>query len=77
MNKTVAVLCSLLVTGCAGLSVADCGPDWHAIGVRDGRMGAVSQAANYAARCAVPVDAERYAEGWREGNAMRRPVASM
>jgi hypothetical protein len=53
----------------------DCGPDWHAIGQRDGRMNAGLQAESYAARCAVQVDTARYLEGYRAGFA-ERPLPS-
>jgi hypothetical protein len=64
-----ALLCSL-AAGCAG-SRADCGPDWRAIGQRDGRLGATPQADIYARRCGVTVDADQYTQGWRDGYSMR------
>ena len=70
--KRTSLLAMLALAGCAGTSV-DCGPDWLEIGRRDGRIGAGSQAERYAARCGVPVDGERYAEGYREGFAQRPP----
>lgn len=63
--KLLSILAVSLVAGCA--STADCGPDWFAIGQRDGRINAGSQAARYAARCGGPVDEARYAEGYAEG----------
>jgi hypothetical protein len=61
-----------VVAGCAGLGSADCGPDWYAIGQRDGRLGAQPQEQIYAARCGG-VDAVRYREGWQDGFS-RRPT---
>lgn len=61
------------LAGCAGAGSSDCGPDWRAVGVRDGQLGAQPQSAYYASRCAVAVDHARYAEGWQEGLS-RRPV---
>ena len=68
--KTLIALSSVLVAGCA----ADCGPDWRALGQRDGRLGAGSQAASYAARCNVTVDTAAYEQGYAEGFAMRPRV---
>jgi hypothetical protein len=65
----------LTLSGCAGLAGVDCGPDWYAIGQRDGRMNAGLQAQSYAARCAVQVDTARYLEGYRAGFA-QRPLPS-
>jgi hypothetical protein len=60
--------------GCASASGSpDCGPDWYAVGQRDGLMGAAPQEHSYSARCPVPVDPARYREGWKDGYA-RRPV---
>ncbi|MGH8726053.1 MAG: hypothetical protein ACREU1_14450 [Burkholderiales bacterium] len=69
--RRLAVLCVLVFSGCVG--TADCGPDWFAVGSRDGRINAGSQAERYAARCGTPVDTARYDEGYREGFA-QRPV---
>ena len=66
----LALLSTLLLAGCA--TGADCGPDWYAIGQRDGRINAGPQAERYAARCSVPVDRARYDEGYREGMSQRR-----
>ena len=62
-----ALIC-LMLGGCASAG-SDCGPDWYAVGQRDGRLGAQmeQQAAIYSARCSAQVDQARYAEGWREG----------
>jgi len=67
--RTASLLaaCCAIMTGCA----ADCGSDWYAIGQRDGRLGADSQADNYAGRCGGRVDRARYAEGREAGLAMR------
>lgn len=67
--------CVLVMSGCAATHRLDCGPDWYATGQRDGRMNAGLQAQNYAARCAVQVDAARYLEGYRAGFA-ERPLPS-
>lgn len=67
MKKFAALAACVLVAGCA----ADCGPDWYAIGARDGRLGADSQIERYAGRCGGPVDSARYAEGREAGLAMR------
>jgi hypothetical protein len=64
-----AVIASTLA-GCA-TNTADCGPDWFAIGQRDGRLGATHQDEYYAARCAAPVDHARYGDGWQAGFAQR------
>ena len=72
MKTLLAVVQILLLAGCAGLGAADCGPDWYAIGERDGRINAGSQAERYAARCGTPVDAQRYEEGYRQGFSQRR-----
>ena len=65
------MLALTLLAGCAGM---DCGPDWRSIGQRDGRLGAGSQAQNYAGRCASPVDAAAYDEGYRQGFAQRPSI---
>ena len=51
-----------LLGGCASAG-SDCGPDWYAIGQRDGVLGVQmqSQAERYAARCTAQVDQARYA----------------
>jgi len=69
--KVLALGCACLA-GCA----TDCGPDWFAVGQRDGRMGADSQIESYAARCGGPVDRARYAEGLQSGAAMRPRIAA-
>jgi hypothetical protein len=63
-----------LLGGCASAG-SDCGPDWYAIGQRDGVLGVQmqSQAERYIARCTAQVDQARYAEGWRDGF-RRRPI---
>jgi hypothetical protein len=66
------VACCASLAGCA----SDCGPDWYAIGQRDGRLGASSQADAYAARCSVPVDRARYEEGLQSGLAMRPRISA-
>jgi hypothetical protein len=43
-------------------------------GQRDGRLGAGSQAASYAARCNTTVDTAAYEQGYSEGFAMRPRV---
>lgn len=75
MKTLLSIACLIAVTSCTGLSAADCGPDWHAIGQRDGRLGAQPQAESYARRCGVEVDTASYLRGWQEGFAMRpRPT---
>jgi hypothetical protein len=64
---------TLFLAGCA--TGADCGPDWRAIGERDGRINAGSQAASYAARCGGSVDTAAYDAGYAEGFS-RRPIPS-
>jgi hypothetical protein len=72
MRTLLSVACLAALTGCA----ADCGPDWHAIGQRDGILGAQPQEELYARRCGGGVDAARYREGWRDGFSRRpRPTA--
>jgi hypothetical protein len=68
--KNLLALGAVLLAGCA----ADCGPDWRALGQRDGRLGAGSQAASYAARCNTTVDTATYEQGYSEGFAMRPRV---
>lgn len=69
--KRLAILAVAALSGCAGTDSADCSGDWYAIGRRDGRIGAYSQAERYAKRCGVPVDVQRYEEGHRAGSAER------
>jgi hypothetical protein len=66
---TAALLAATLLAGCATSS--DCGPDWYAVGQRDGRLGAPPQDQYYASRCTAPVDPARYASGWEAGFAQR------
>lgn len=73
--KKLITLSILLLAGCAA-GGGDCGPDWRAIGQRDGRLDAGSQAARYAARCNTTVDTAAYEEGYREGLAQRPRVPS-
>ena len=70
--RTLLVLTGLLA-GCA--SGVDCGPDWRAIGERDGRINAGSQAERYASRCGVTVDTAAYQDGYADGFS-RRPIPS-
>lgn len=71
MRVLFAVACFIVLAGCA----ADCGPDWFAIGQRDGILGAQPQEETYAGRCGGAVDAARYREGWQDGFSRRpRPV---
>ena len=72
--RRLAILAGLALAGCAAGGV-DCGPDWRSVGQRDGRINAGSQVQNYAARCATPVDAAAYEEGYREGFA-QRPISN-
>jgi hypothetical protein len=73
MRILFAVACLVALAGCAGarFGAADCGPDWYAIGHRDGILGAYPQSDLYARRCDAPVDAARYGDGWRDGNSKR------
>lgn len=68
--KNLVILATVVLAGCA----ADCGPDWREIGLRDGSLGAGSQAERYAARCTTKVDTAAYEQGYREGFAMRPRV---
>jgi hypothetical protein len=62
-RNTLAACCSV-----------DCGPDWFAVGQRDGRINAgEQQIERYAARCGGPVDRQRYLEGYRDGFDQRPP----
>jgi hypothetical protein len=75
MKFLIAIASFIAIAGCAGLGSPDCGPDWHAIGQRDGRLGAQPQAETYARRCGVEVDSASYLRGWQEGFGMRpRPT---
>ena len=67
------LLTTVLLAGCAGAGGVDCGPDWRAIGERDGRINAGSQAQGYAARCGGNVDTAAYEAGYAEGF-LRRPI---
>jgi hypothetical protein len=66
LRFVAAAACSVIASGCA-VTAADCGPDWYAIGARDGRLGARPQAELYAARCTAQVDTARYMNGWEAG----------
>jgi hypothetical protein len=71
MNHALLALgCAVLLSGCA--TAADCGPDWSAIGERDGRINAGSQVERYAAKCSTPVDRARYEDGYQRGFSQRR-----
>lgn len=73
MKKTLLLaLCSINLGGCA----VNCSSDWRELGLNDGRLGADSQIERYAAACPA-VDRDRYAEGWREGNAMRPRIPAL
>jgi len=61
---------ALLLSGCA----VDCASDWHAVGQRDGRLGAIDQSSSYQRSCSG-VDTAQYQEGWREGFS-HRPLPS-
>lgn len=72
MKTLFACASFVALCGCA----ADCGPDWYAIGQRDGILGAQPQDEIYARRCGGAVDAARYREGWQDGFGRRpRPTA--
>lgn len=78
MRLLLAAASLVALTGCANLRAADCGPDWHAIGERDGMLGAQPRVDLYAGRCPSAVDAERYREGWQDGFGRRPyPPASL
>jgi hypothetical protein len=68
--RRLLILGTALLAGCA----SDCGSDWRALGQRDGRLGAGSQAERYAARCNTTVDTTAYAQGYSEGFAMRPQI---
>jgi hypothetical protein len=70
--RRLTILFVALLAGCAG----DCGPDWFAIGQRDGMINAGSQAGRYAARCPGPVDAARYEEGYSDGFSRRGRISA-
>jgi hypothetical protein len=75
MRYLFAAVGLVALAGCAGLGAADCGPDWYAVGQRDGILGAQPQEEIYAGRCGA-VDAARYREGWQDGISRRpRPTA--
>jgi hypothetical protein len=75
MGRLFAAAGLVALAGCAGVGAADCGPDWYAVGQRDGILGAQPQEEIYAARCSS-VDAARYREGWQDGISRRpRPTA--
>ena len=61
---------AVIVAGCAGFGVPDCGSDWYEIGMRDGRLGASSQVERYATTC-PNLDRKRYEEGHAVGTAAR------
>jgi hypothetical protein len=65
-----AVLAATLLAGCA-TGASDCGPDWYAVGQRDGRLGAKPQDERYASSCGATVDRARYLSGWQAGFAQR------
>lgn len=76
MRYLLAGACLTAFVGCASIETADCGPDWYAVGQRDGILGAQPQEEIYARRCGTPVDAARYREGWQDGFSRRpRPTA--
>lgn len=72
--RRFAFLALVMLAGCASGGV-DCGPDWRAIGERDGRINAGSQAERYAARCSAKVDSAAYEQGYQAGFA-QRPIPS-
>ena len=64
----------LVVLGLAGCAAGgECGPDWRALGERDGRMNYGSQVSRYEARCTTKVDTAAYDEGYARGSALRPP----
>jgi hypothetical protein len=71
IGARLSLTISALLTGCAGLSSADCrDANWYDLGYRDARFRLQSQAAVYAQQCerlGVKVDAARYEEGLRQG----------
>lgn len=76
VKPALAAAALIGLAGCAGVGAGDCGPDWYAIGQRDGVLGAQPQAEIYATRCGGGVDAVRYREGWQDGFSRRpRPTA--
>lgn len=73
--RTLTLLAVAVLAGCAGAGSVDCGPDWRAIGERDGRINAGTQAERYASRCGGKVDTAAYEAGYAEGFS-RRPIPS-
>jgi hypothetical protein len=67
-SKLMITVASVFLGACTTL---DCGPDWHATGQRDGRLGAQPQAEFYAQRCGTPGDSGSYLRGWQDGLRMR------
>jgi len=72
--RRLILLAALLIAGCAG-NAADCGGNWRAVGERDGRLGAGSQAERYQSRCGGPVDTAAYDAGYADGFS-HRPIPS-
>ena len=70
--RRLTILLFALLAGCAG----DCGPDWFALGQRDGIMNAGSQAGHYAARCSGQVDTAKYEEGYSDGLSRRGRISA-
>jgi hypothetical protein len=70
--RRLTLLAVFVLAGCAAGGV-DCGPDWRAIGERDGRINAGSQAERYASRCGGKVDTVAYDAGYAEGFSRRPP----
>ena len=73
--RRLTLLAVVVLAGCAGAGSVDCGPDWRAIGERDGRINAGSQAERYASRCGGKVDTAAYEAGYADGFS-RRPIPS-
>jgi hypothetical protein len=70
-NAPLILTISALLSGCAGMTSADCrDANWYEVGYRDARFRLQSQAALYAQQCerhGVKVDTVRYEEGLRQG----------
>ena len=69
-----SALCLVLIlSGCAGLSEAECrGTDWYQLGKRDGEVyGSRAMIDQYTKSCsafAVKPDEAQYMVGWADGN---------
>jgi len=76
--RIVLITCALLlaVSGCAGAPGGEChGVQWYRLGLNDGMADAKGELERYATSCGADFGRAQYEQGFRDGQARRKPAA--